>query len=196
MPDTSDRPFGHHTVKLRALFVPEGSEDQVSRADAIEAVGSEPLKIPAVFVAEGEARPGPSYVHVGQVVFRPDPGAAADQSGPNSQPRQPAEQPEEEQSGGGVVMPPNPAPGLGNGDPFAAGMAAWRTMTDVAGGSRRRSLAAGPGGNQVRGLRRSRPRACLPVMAPVMAPVMGPATARDSIVTGRARRMPEPEHAR
>ena len=146
MPDTSDRPFGHHTLKLRALFVPEGSEDQVSRADAIEAVGSDLLKIPAVFVAEGEARPDPSYVHVGQFVFRPDPDAAADQSGPNSQPGQQEEQPEEQQSG--VVMPPNPAPGLENGDPFAAGMAAWRTMTDVAGGSRRRSSAAGPGGNQ------------------------------------------------
>ena len=77
MPANSERPFGHHTLKLHAAFVPDDAEE-LSRADIVAAVGSRPLKLPAVLVAKGEPPPGHPYINAGEFEFRPD---AADDTG-------------------------------------------------------------------------------------------------------------------
>lgn len=69
MPDNPESPFGHRTVKLRAVFVPEDAKHNVSRADISRTVGYGSPKIPAVFVPEGGNRPGHPYQYVGKAVF-------------------------------------------------------------------------------------------------------------------------------
>jgi len=83
MPNNSERPFGRHTVKLHAAFVPEGAEDKVSHADVAAAVGSRALKIPAVLVPEGGPSPGHPYVSVGEFEFRPDDNDVTNQQSPS-----------------------------------------------------------------------------------------------------------------
>jgi muramidase (phage lysozyme) len=68
--DDPDLPFGHNTLKLRAVFIPDGAD--VSMADIIQAVGPHPVLIRAVWVPPGGAMPGYPYEHIGQAVFIPD----------------------------------------------------------------------------------------------------------------------------
>jgi hypothetical protein len=70
LPDINDLPFGHNTVQIRALFMPDGVE--VSPADTTRAVGLHPVMIRAVWVPEGGALPGYPYEHIGSAVFIPD----------------------------------------------------------------------------------------------------------------------------
>ena len=70
MASNSERPFGHDTLKLRAVFVPEDAKDDVSRANISRTLGYHSLKIPAVFVPEGGDRPGLSYQSFGKAIFR------------------------------------------------------------------------------------------------------------------------------
>jgi hypothetical protein len=70
LPDSNDLPFGHNTVQIRALFIPDGVE--VSPADITRAVGLHPVMIRAVWVPEGGALPGYPYEHIGSAVFIPD----------------------------------------------------------------------------------------------------------------------------
>jgi hypothetical protein len=72
MPNNTERPFGRDTLKIDAAFVPDDAEDELSRAEITAAVGSRPVKLPAVLVPEGEPPPGAPYVSVGEFEFRPD----------------------------------------------------------------------------------------------------------------------------
>ena len=59
-----DRPFGHDTLKLRGVFVPEGNPGQVSRADIAGVLGYDVVRIPAVLVPVGHTGPRPGYPYV------------------------------------------------------------------------------------------------------------------------------------
>jgi len=91
MPGNSERPFGRHTLKLHAAFVPDDAEE-LSRADIVAAVGSRPLKLPAVLVPEGEPPPGRPYINVGEFEFRPDANDETGQNTAGTQTRQPPKQ--------------------------------------------------------------------------------------------------------
>lgn len=69
MASNSDRPFGHDTLKVPAVFVPEDAKDGVSSANISRTLGFGSLKIPAVFVPEGGVRPDPSYQYFGKAEF-------------------------------------------------------------------------------------------------------------------------------
>jgi hypothetical protein len=68
--DDRDLPFGHNTLKLRALFIPDGAD--VAMADIIQVSGPHPVPMRAVWVPPGAAMPGYPYEHIGQAVFIPD----------------------------------------------------------------------------------------------------------------------------
>jgi hypothetical protein len=70
LPDNLDFPLDHHTLRLRAVFVPDGAE--VSMAEITQAVGPHPVRIPAVLVPDGGTLPGYPYEHIGRAVFIPD----------------------------------------------------------------------------------------------------------------------------
>jgi hypothetical protein len=57
----NSRPHGYDTLKLRAVFVPEGNPDKTSMADVTAALGHDAVKIPAIFVPDGSAGPRPGY---------------------------------------------------------------------------------------------------------------------------------------
>ncbi len=63
-------PFHHHTLKFRAVFVPDGAD--ISMADITRAVGPNPVMIPAVLVPDGGTLPGYPYEHIGRAQFIPD----------------------------------------------------------------------------------------------------------------------------
>jgi hypothetical protein len=63
-------PFGHNTLKIRAVFIPDGA--QVSMSDITRVVGFDPVFIRAVWVPPGGAMPGYPYEHIGEAVFIPD----------------------------------------------------------------------------------------------------------------------------
>jgi hypothetical protein len=56
-----ERPFGHHTVTLPALFIPEGNPDNISAADIVSAIGPHAVMLPAVFIPDGYDGPRPAY---------------------------------------------------------------------------------------------------------------------------------------
>jgi hypothetical protein len=89
MPNNSERPFGRHTLKLHASFVPDGEGGALSRADVVAAVGSRPLKILGVLVPEGEPPPGHPYVSVGVFELRSDANDSTGQRAPGTQAQQP-----------------------------------------------------------------------------------------------------------
>ncbi|HEY7579256.1 MAG TPA: hypothetical protein VH855_16820 [Acetobacteraceae bacterium] len=70
MSDNPDLPFGHNTLKLRAVFIPDGA--QVSMSDIARVVGLNPVLIPAVLVPPGGAPPGYPYEIIGEATFIPD----------------------------------------------------------------------------------------------------------------------------
>ena len=70
MADDPHLPFGDNTLKLRAVFVPDGA--QVSMADIIRVVGPHPVTFRAVWAPLGSALPGYPYEHIGNAVFIPD----------------------------------------------------------------------------------------------------------------------------
>jgi hypothetical protein len=65
--DHPNLPFGHNTLKLRAVFIPDGA--QVSMADINQVVGRDPVLIPAVLVPPGGALPGYPYEPIGAAIF-------------------------------------------------------------------------------------------------------------------------------
>ncbi len=147
-----DRPFGYDTLKLRAVFVPEGDRDKVSMADITAALGYDAVKVPVIFVPEGseEPRPGYPYVHVGRCVMRGDgrvdmlgpvPGdaerggwAAGPMQGAGDTGDAPAKPPVAR------AMPPTPTPTLAQAqsyfDPAKTAIATWRRLAASAGADR------------------------------------------------------------
>ncbi|HUB16755.1 MAG TPA: hypothetical protein VMB34_32775 [Acetobacteraceae bacterium] len=120
---SSDRPFGRDTVKIGAVFVPEAAKHQISTGEVKARLGYGPVKIPAVFVAPGEAPPGYPYVNVGPVEFRldaTDQTQSAEDSTPPAAPAEPSPPPKAR-----PVLPPNPARTLAGGDPAPARMTGW-----------------------------------------------------------------------
>jgi hypothetical protein len=134
MSDTSDRPFGHDTLKFRAAFVPEAAKHKVLPGDIGRSLGYDAAKVAAVFVPEGGKPPGPSYVRIGNAQFRPDGADAASRvysSRPTSQTA--AAEPGQEET---APPPPPPVPALARGRTglkqtgvSRAGLAAWRSVT-------------------------------------------------------------------
>ena len=70
MLSSSDRSFGHDTLKLRATFVSDGGA--VSQLALIAAVGHDQVRLPAMFVPDGGTLPGYPYEHIGGAEFHPD----------------------------------------------------------------------------------------------------------------------------
>ncbi len=163
MPDNTDRPFDHDTLKLRAVFVPEDAKDQVSQVNITRALGYDAVKIPAVFVPEGGKPPGFPYEYVGRVVFNPTEaggGRRVFTTGPSSS--QASDLAREDGAPGPTLPrtryrfgaawsgsrhrppPPNPALGRGQGSPVATGIAMWCGMAHPGNVLRRSQAAAGP----------------------------------------------------
>ena len=152
MPTNPDRPFGHDTVEIRAVFVPDSATDKVSRSAISRVVGYDAVQIPAIFVPAGGKPPGHPYIAIGQPIFRPDdPGAANRQftsgqassqpSGDGQADDQPAPALPRTRyrfgaalSGGPAGPPPNSTVSSGRPAPvaagLAAGLAAWRSMAN------------------------------------------------------------------
>jgi hypothetical protein len=148
MPNSADRPFDDDTLKLRAVFVPENAKQQPSRAEIVSALGHDAVKVAAVFVPEGGKPPGYPYERFGRAQFRPDDDLPQNRiytSQPTSS--QPADAAQDNDGpvqtlprtrfrfGAGLYgdppQPPNQA-AAGQGDPFARGTAAWRSMANPA----------------------------------------------------------------
>lgn len=70
MSDDPNLPFGHNTLKIRAVFIPDGA--QVSMSDITRVVGFDPVLIRAVWVPPGGAMPGYPHEIIGQATFIPD----------------------------------------------------------------------------------------------------------------------------
>jgi hypothetical protein len=68
--DAPNLPFGHNTLKLRAVFIPDGA--QVSMSGITRVVGFDPVFIRAVRVPPGGAPPGYPFEVIGQATFTPD----------------------------------------------------------------------------------------------------------------------------
>jgi hypothetical protein len=62
------KPFGHHTVSLRAHFAPDDAAPSIP--DITRFAG--PNQVPAVLVPEGASPPGHPYEHIAQAMFTPD----------------------------------------------------------------------------------------------------------------------------
>jgi hypothetical protein len=118
MPDDPALPLDRAILKLRALCVPAGAADQASVAGVARALGHGAVKVPAIFVPEGEAPPGHAYVDSVLAVFRPDEGDGVGQPYTNSRTARPTEPAQGE---GTPVVPPSPALALVQGDPLTAG---------------------------------------------------------------------------
>lgn len=164
MPNSSARPFGHDTLKLRALFVPERAKSQPSSAVITGAVGHGAVKIPAVFVPQGGKSPGGSYVHVGKAEFRPDQDRGTDSAATrtftrhaSSRPTQPDTAEREQrpplprtryrfgtEQGGDHAPgpPPNPSRADFAADPMRAAVRVWRSMRNA--GRPKAGAQAGP----------------------------------------------------
>ena len=138
MPSNSDKPFGHDTLKVRAVFVPEDSEHQLTKTSVMSDLSFDPVQISAVFVPEGGAPPGYPYEHVGAAEFRPDDDGSPLQSTGRPPARQAPEQ--ERQRPRAAVTPPTPSVALRQG----AQMAAWRGMAAVARALRGSKAASAP----------------------------------------------------
>jgi hypothetical protein len=143
---STNRPFDHDTLKIRAIFVPENNPNRLSAADARSELGADPLKIPAIFVPEGSgaARPGHPYVHVGKYVMDKDQanedgggeqgrdgqqgGSRADGQNQDSEDGDDADAEEQAE----LPMPPTPALATSPGyaDPVAAGTAVLRGIAN------------------------------------------------------------------
>ncbi len=48
-----DRPFGHDTLKLRAVFVPKGNPGNISAAGITDHLGHDVLRLRAIFIPDG-----------------------------------------------------------------------------------------------------------------------------------------------
>lgn len=78
-------PSGRDTLRLRAVFVPEGSEDDVPTQALAVSLGVGVVKFPAILVPEGEAPPGYPYVPFGRMEFDEDKDDNSEQDFPGSQ---------------------------------------------------------------------------------------------------------------
>ena len=67
----NERPFGHHTVKLRALLIPDSDPNGLSAADIVNAIGSGAVAFRAMFIPDGSDLPLPGYpwVEFGRVTL-------------------------------------------------------------------------------------------------------------------------------
>ncbi len=86
MPDSRDVRSGKD-LKLSAVFVPEDAGDLPSKQNAAISRGPHTLRLPAVFVPEGSSPPGHPYVHFGKMTFDQDDDDSAGQttlSGPGT----------------------------------------------------------------------------------------------------------------
>jgi hypothetical protein len=77
----SDRPFGHATLKIRGVFVPETGK--ASASEIARSVGHDAARVGAVLVPEGGKPPGYPFVRLGMGRFRlgGDDAAGGEQSG-------------------------------------------------------------------------------------------------------------------
>ena len=75
----NERPFGHHTVKLRALLIPDSDPNGLSAADIVNAIGSGAVAFRAMFIPDGSDLPLPGYpwVEFGRVTLDPGPTRAS-----------------------------------------------------------------------------------------------------------------------
>lgn len=73
-----ERPFGHHTVTLRALLIPDSDQDGLSAADIVNAIGSGAVAFRAMVIPDGSDRPLPGYpwVEFGRVTLGRGPARA------------------------------------------------------------------------------------------------------------------------
>ena len=124
--DDPNLPFGHNTLKIRAVFIPDGA--QVSMSDITRVVGFDPVFIRAVRVPPGGAPPGYPYEIIGQATFIPDGDDQERSTGTGS----PLSRMRDD-----AVLPGNPMPQQprGSGSPFASTAGPWAPATDAAGGN-------------------------------------------------------------
>lgn len=95
MPDSRDLRSGKD-LKLSAVFVPQDAGDLSSKHNVAISRGPHTLRLPAVFVPEGSSPPGYPYVHFGKMTFGQDDDDSAGQttlpgpkgSGPSGDARQ------------------------------------------------------------------------------------------------------------
>jgi muramidase (phage lysozyme) len=137
-----DRPFGYDTLKLRAVFVPEGNPDKISTADITAALGHDVVKIPAIFVPDGSGipRPGYPYEYFGRYAWSEDGGVDMLESAPGGPgaggwaagPMQGAGDTDDAPSGRPAARPLPPTPALPQAqryvDPVKTAVAAWRAI--------------------------------------------------------------------
>jgi len=71
MPDSRDVRSGKD-LKLSAVFVPQYAGDLPSKHNVAMSRGPHTLRLPAVFVPEGSSPPGYPYVHFGKMTFDQD----------------------------------------------------------------------------------------------------------------------------
>lgn len=127
MSDSSDRPFGHSTLNLRAAFVPDGAEQQVPPGDLVRSVGHGAARLGAAIVPEGGKPPGLPFVRICKVQFRPTRDEATDPTSGNQPPTLPeAASPPTAQDE--PTTAPVPAPRMGATGPSRSGLAAWRRL--------------------------------------------------------------------
>jgi hypothetical protein len=83
------RPYGHDTLTLRAIFIPDGNPDNVSAADILRTIGPHAVTFPAVFVPDGSPLPGYPWVQFGRMTL-PEPKAAKAPAGTSRTSRPPS----------------------------------------------------------------------------------------------------------
>jgi hypothetical protein len=71
-----DRPYGHNTLKLPAIFIPDGNPDNISTADILRIIGPHAVMIRAIFTPDGSDAPPPGYpwVELGPMTLPPKKG--------------------------------------------------------------------------------------------------------------------------
>jgi len=79
MPDSRDLRSGKD-LKLSAVFVPHNAGDLSSGRNVAISRGPHTLRLPAVFVPEGSSPPGYPYIHFGKMTFDQDGGDSAGQT--------------------------------------------------------------------------------------------------------------------
>lgn len=76
-------PFGHHTVRLRAHFAPDGAAPSITNGTAL--AGPNQVMIPAALVPEGTSAPAYPYEHIAQARFTPGQDDSSNSTGTSPQ---------------------------------------------------------------------------------------------------------------
>ena len=131
MTEDSNQPFGHDTLELHAVIIPEGEE--ASSQNLIELLGHDSVRIPALLVPEGAPPPGYPYVHLGATNFGALSGGMSGSAG-SSQDSQGTRGPEQRPAADGgnrpVASPPVPGMGQGSGGQVQAAIGVLQRTQD------------------------------------------------------------------